>query len=181
MADRKSPQTEVAKPRTNAQIQAAAPPRTVRINEHAVADLACYGSQAKIESLFRETDRTVRRLRARVRAAKPYASPPRGQGAWPGIQDIILWLDSLTRKHDLTFVKRLHKTLAGRVGRAFSRTLKAERDTVAADVRAAVAKAAEDKLVLRASARRVKAAKKETAAKVKKNRADAKAAKKKKA
>jgi hypothetical protein len=94
---------------------------SISINRHSLVDMALFGPKERVEALFRETRKTLVRLGTDAKSAKPLTSPPRGSGNWPNIHDVMRWLDSLTDKDNLTFLKRLHATLKPRVSRAVRR------------------------------------------------------------
>jgi len=91
----------------------------VGINQHAVVALALYGTQDRVENLYRQTKPAVKRLRVRMRGVEPFVVPPDGQGSHPNLHDVIRWLDQLNRERrfrsERRFLKRLHKTVEGRV------------------------------------------------------------------
>lgn len=123
MAERRNLQTTHQKPVSDKALQKIGA-RTVSINEHSVTDLAIYGGIDRVEALLRETHRTIRRLGIGTRRTAPFANPARGKGAQPALHDVVLWLDSLDRESsDVTFLKRLHKTLVGRCSPEFLKSL----------------------------------------------------------
>ena len=91
----------------------------VGVNEYAVVSLALYGSQDRVENLYRQTRRTVKRLRLNIKGAEPFKTVPSGQGSQPNIHDVVRWLDGIkrTRKYKVEFnlLKRLHVTALARV------------------------------------------------------------------
>ncbi len=90
----------------------------IAVNEHSTVALALYGVQDRVENLFRETSRTLKRLKFKAEKTKPFPEPPEGVGSYPNIHDVTRWLDSLKRrgtKRDVEFLKRLHVTAAKRV------------------------------------------------------------------
>ena len=85
------------------------------INKHAVVGLALFGPQDRVEMLFRETRRTVKRLKLSLRDATPLTQPP-GEGSSPCVHDVMRWLDALEPGDgDLKFLTRLHVTARARV------------------------------------------------------------------
>jgi len=95
------------------------PDRKVSINQGAVRELALFGPVDRIEQLFQETYRTVKRLRLRTKSATPFEGTVRFQGGRPNNHDITRWLDDLDKKderyvEDIEFLRSLHVTLRGR-------------------------------------------------------------------
>lgn len=123
MAERKNIQTAHQRLVSNKVLQTTGA-RTVSINKHSVTDLAIYGGIDRVESLLRETHRTVRRLRLKTGRSAAFNNPSRGRGAPPALHDVTLWLNSLSRKsNDIGFLKRLYKTLRRRCSPEFLKAL----------------------------------------------------------
>ena len=96
------------------------PNRQVVIKQDAVIELALYGVPERIEPLYRETGRTLKRLGAtaggRVRV---FQQAPRFEGGRPSVHDIVPWLNDLEANDPkyvdaINFLKRLHATLRSR-------------------------------------------------------------------
>jgi hypothetical protein len=95
------------------------PDRKVVINEGAVKDLALHGGQDRVESLYRETHRTLVRLgldpKAKVRA---FSRQKRFTGGRPSVHDVVRWLDDIENNdkyvEDVKYLKHLHATCRGR-------------------------------------------------------------------
>jgi hypothetical protein len=97
------------------------PNAKIFVNEHSTAALALYGQQDRVEQLFVETRRTLKRLRIRNTGdAEPFDVPPEGQGSPPNLHDVVRWLDGLQKRNrdhqdDILFLVRLHRTARRRV------------------------------------------------------------------
>lgn len=91
----------------------------VTMNQSVVTELAICGPQERVESLFRETARTLKRLETDAKGAKPLGHPRRTVGSSPNIHDVIRWMDDIdtSREYwgDIRFLKRLHQTARQRV------------------------------------------------------------------
>ena len=94
---------------------------TIGVNKHVITYLAIYGPQNRAEALLREVHRTLKRIGLRTgRGVKPFAKPEKGGGGSVNMHDAICWLDSLHADHvDVGFLRRLYKTLCGRVTKGF--------------------------------------------------------------
>ena len=94
------------------------PETKVSMNRHAVVELVLYGMQERVENVFRETMRTRKRLRRRLRGVVALTASPRGMGAYPNGHDITRWLDDLKNdelhESDIQFMLQLHVTAAKR-------------------------------------------------------------------
>ena len=96
------------------------PDRKVGINFGAVHELALFGPQEQIETLYAETYRTVKRLRLRTKNAGILSESPRFKGGRPSNHDIIPWLNAIDKtedkySQDVQFLRQLHNTIRGRV------------------------------------------------------------------
>ena len=91
----------------------------VGVNRPVVTELALYGPQERVESLFRETARTLGRLGIGTKGAKSLGHPRRSVGGSPNLHDVIRWLDDIENtaeyRMDVKFLKRLHLTARQRV------------------------------------------------------------------
>lgn len=94
------------------------PETQVAMNRHSIAELVLYGMQERVENVFRETKRTRRRLRRRLRGVVALTAAPKGVGAYPNGHDILRWLDDLKNdelhESDIQFMLQLHVTAAKR-------------------------------------------------------------------
>ncbi len=94
--------------------------RKIAVNEFAVIDLALFGAQDRIESLFGQTTATLDRLGLTTGGIRRgFRKTPRGGvGSHPSIHDIMLWLNNIENTEqfaeDILFLKRLHLTLKPR-------------------------------------------------------------------
>ena len=91
------------------------PKSSVSINFGAVQELAVYGPQERVETLYREVAATAKRLgTAKGRA---FRGGTRHKGGRPNIHDIMRWLNALgteSSSTDLKFLGRLYSTLRSR-------------------------------------------------------------------
>jgi len=81
----------------------------VGMNEFAVVSLALYGAQDRVENLYRQTRRTVKRLKLDAAGAEPFKTPPEGQGSQPNIHDVTRWLDGIGRTRKFKKERQLLK------------------------------------------------------------------------
>lgn len=88
------------------------PETKVGMNRHGIASLVLYGPTERVENVFRETMRTRRRLRRRLRGVVVLTAAPRGVGSYPNHHDVIRWLDDLKNdelhESDVQFMLQLH-------------------------------------------------------------------------
>jgi hypothetical protein len=117
MATRRLTQTDTKVPSNKVLNRSAS--QTIGINKHAVTELALYGSQGRIDALFRETHSALVRLGLVGTKARALRRVPKGSGAEPAIHDVRRWLEAIDTTEayadDRLWLMRLHKTLAVRV------------------------------------------------------------------
>jgi len=92
----------------------------VSVIEDSVKELALHGSADRVEMLFVQTGRTMKRLGISVgHKIQPFGKVPNHKGNLPGLHDMMLWLDNLQNTDqfadDIVFFKQLHLTLRNRV------------------------------------------------------------------
>jgi hypothetical protein len=97
------------------------PDRKARINELAVIDLALNGHPNRIAPLLTMTKEVIKKLRLRTRGVGGFTKTPRGgRGDFPNLHMIKFWLDDIEKndkyEEDIEFLKKLHVTLANRLG-----------------------------------------------------------------
>lgn len=95
-------------------------PRKVGFNRGSLVELALYGRQDLKEAFYRETRRTVARLKLDTTGVRPLTGAPGRGGPAPNLHDIIRWLDDVKAGDplyfkDRKFLLRLHVTLQGQV------------------------------------------------------------------
>ena len=92
----------------------------VNLNLNTTVKLALYGGQERVENLFRETRRAMKRLKLKEQPGdEPFKAPPEGTGSEPNIHDVKRWLDSLRRtrkfRAERKVLRQLHATCKLRV------------------------------------------------------------------
>lgn len=90
----------------------------VTMNRFALVDFVLYGPEVPVEVLFRQLFLAVKRIGKPV-AGRAFRRPPKGEGAWPNLHDIVRWLDSLDdseeKAEEVSFLFKLYNTTKLRV------------------------------------------------------------------
>jgi len=90
----------------------------VSMNRFAITDFVLYGPEVSVEVLFRQLFLTVKRIRKPV-TGRAFRQPPKGEGAWPNLHDVVRWLDSLDdseeKAEEVSFLFKLYNTIKFRV------------------------------------------------------------------
>ncbi len=91
---------------------------SVTMNRFAIVDFVLYGPEVSVEVLFRQLFSAVKRIGKPV-AGRAFRRPPKGEGAWPNLHDVVRWLDSLDdseeKAEEVSFLFKLYNTTKLRV------------------------------------------------------------------
>lgn len=97
----------------------ASVPQKVGVNRGAVTGLALYGAQDRVETLYRECKRTLKRLKVDLTKVENATLKKGSYGPFPTIHGVLTWLEAIDRsrlyKEDRAYLKRLFKTAKLRV------------------------------------------------------------------
>jgi len=91
---------------------------SVSMNRSAIVDFVLFGPETPVEVLFRQLFSAVKRIGKPV-TGRAFRRPPRGEGAWPNLHDVVRWLDSLDdseeKAEEVEFLHKLFNTTKTRV------------------------------------------------------------------
>lgn len=91
---------------------------SVSMNRFAIVDFVLYGPETPVEVLFRQLFSAVKRIGKPV-TGRAFRLPPKGQGQWPNLHDVVRWLDSLSdqeeKAEEVAFLFKLFNTTRNRV------------------------------------------------------------------
>lgn len=90
----------------------------VTMNRFAIVDFVLYGPEVSVEVLYRQLFLAVKRI-GKLVTGRAFRRPPKGEGAWPNLHDVVRWLDSLDdseeKAEEVSFLFSLYNTTRSRV------------------------------------------------------------------